>query len=114
MKGIFALVLCTALMMPIAIHAGDGHRGNKGKHAQKAHKFSKELNLTDAQREQMKAINQETKTQRKAIKEMPEADRKAAMQKLRADRKAKTSAILRPEQRQKLDELKAAHKDKKG
>ena len=112
--GIIALVLCTVLLMPIAASAGDGNRGGKGKHGQKAHKLGKELNLSEGQREQMKAINKDMKAQRQAIKDMPKADRKAAMQKLRADRQAKTSEILTPEQRQKLDEMKAAHKAKKG
>lgn len=113
-SGFIALVLCTALLMPIAASAGDGHRANKGKHGQKAQKFVKELNLSEAQREQMQAINKDAKAQRKAIKDLPEADRKVAAQKLRDDRKAKTATILTPEQRQKLDEMKAAHKAKKG
>lgn len=111
--GFFAIVLCAALLMPLVASAGEGHHGKKGDRAMKMHKLGKELNLTDAQREQMQTINKDAKTQRESIKNMPEADRKAAMQKLREDRKTKTSAILTPEQRQKLDELKAAHKAKK-
>lgn len=109
MKGIIALVLCTALLMPIAASAGEDHNG----HGKKAHKLGKELNMSKDQVEQMKAINKDAQAKRKAIKDLPEEDRKAAAQKLREERRAQTDALLTPEQRQKLAEMKAARKAKK-
>ncbi len=113
--GIIALVLCGALLVPIATTAGDpDNRQKRGDRAQKAHKFGKHLELTDDQKAQLKDIHKDAQTERKTLKDLPEADRKAAAEKLRADRKAKTDAVLTPEQRAKLEELAAKRKAKKG
>jgi|GEM_PF-6535283 len=113
MKGFIAIALCAMLMVPLVATAGDGHHNRKANKGQKIHKMGKELNLSDDQKTQLKAIHEGTRDQRKAIKELPEADRKAAAQKLREETKAKSASVLTAEQRQKLDEMKAAHKAKK-
>jgi Spy/CpxP family protein refolding chaperone len=71
--------------------AGD----KKGKHGKHKGAFAKELNLTDAQKEQIKAINQEYKGKEKASRE---------------ERKAKFESVLTAEQKAKLEQMKQQRK----
>ena len=93
-----------------AAKTGKGKRGDK---AGRGMKLMQELNLTDAQKAQLKPIMQDQKAQMKALKEdttlTPEA-KKAKFKALRAESEAKIDAILTPDQQKKLADLKAQHK----
>lgn len=113
---------------------------DKHGHRDGFHKHLRELDLSDEQREQVKAIFQETrpqfKEQRQALREVSTqihtltasdaydagqlavlADQKgeivAEMTRLKADRMSKVRAILTPEQQAKFAELHARPKNKK-
>jgi Spy/CpxP family protein refolding chaperone len=80
-------------------------------------KMAKELNLTADQQAQLKTIHQDAKQQAQAIKKdasLSADPKKAKMKELRADTKSKTDAILTPEQREKMAQMHANHKGKKG
>jgi protein CpxP len=114
--------------------------GDKHGHRDGFHKQLRELDLSDEQREQVKAISQEIrpqfKEQGKALREVSKqihtltasdaydagqvavlADQKGAivaeMTKLKADRMSKVRAILTPEQQAKFAELHVRPKQKK-
>src|SRR5437868_4406849 len=89
-----------------------GHMpGMKGHHH--GMMMMKELNLTEAQKQQVKANREEfrknmqklNKNENITVKEM--RNRKEAMMK---DQKAKMEALLTPEQKTKMEQLKAEHK----
>jgi len=78
-----------------------GHRHGGGR----LQKLAQYLNLSDAQKAQLRPILQDARQQAKAIKAdttlMPDA-RKAKMKDLRRSTRRQMMAILTPEQRQKL------------
>ena len=88
------------------MHKGHDGKGMRGMEA---------LNLTDAQKQQIKSINEDFTTKLKAlnqndnilVKDM-KVQRKALMQ----ERKDKISAILTPEQRTQLEQLHKKHGEK--
>jgi Spy/CpxP family protein refolding chaperone len=90
------------------------HGYQKG-HNGRGMKGMDELNLTDAQKQQMKSINEDFKNKMQAlnkndnimVKDM-KAQRKALMQ----ERKDKISAILTPEQKIKAAQMRKQHKNK--
>ena len=68
----------------------------------------KELNLTDAQREQMKKNNEEMRPKMEALRNntaLSEEDKRAQMKSLREEQKAKMDALLTPEQKVKWDAM---------
>ena len=68
----------------------------------------KELNLTDAQKAQMKASREEMRTKMDAIRQntsLTEDQKKTQMEALRNEQKQKMEAMLTPEQRTKFAEL---------
>jgi Spy/CpxP family protein refolding chaperone len=72
-----------------------------------------ELNLTAAQKEQMKSISMEFREKAKAIKDntaLTEDKKKEQMHDLQKSRREKMKAILTPEQQQKLAEHTRNHK----
>jgi len=95
-------------------HKGRGHK-DAGRH------IAAELNLTDVQKAQLKAIRQEARAARGAIRgnaDLTREQKRAQMKELHASTKAKISAILTPEQRAKLEALhakrKAERKERRG
>jgi Spy/CpxP family protein refolding chaperone len=89
----------------------------KGKaNAQKdQHKMKTDLNLSDAQKEQMKANHEAIKQQREAIKNdanLNDAQKKEKMQELYKAQKEKMNSILTTEQKAKLKADRKEWKDK--
>ena len=83
-------------------------KGNPGE------KMKKELGLTHAQAEQMKAIHEASREQLKAIKDdtsMSKEDKKAAAMKLHEATKAKVDALLNPEQKAEFDKMREGMKE---
>ncbi len=83
-------------------------KGNPGE------KLKKELGLTDAQAEQIKAIHEASREQVKTIiedKSMSPEDKKAAAMKLHEETKAKVDALLTPEQKAKSDKMREGMKE---
>ena len=80
-------------------------------------KMAEKLNLTDDQKTQLKSIHQDAMTQAKAIKAdttLSKDQKKAKLKDLHEQTKTKTDAILTPEQQQKMQQMKANHKGKRG
>ncbi len=113
------LSLCGGLLTSSA-HAAPGAKGKAGKAGKKGKdgmrggmKMMQELNLTDAQKAQLKPIMEAQRDQMKAMREDTTLDRKAKMTKMkamRADMETQVNAILTPDQQTKLAELKAKAK----
>ncbi len=83
-------------------------KGNPGE------RMTKELGLTDAQAEQMKAIHEASREQLKALKEdtsLSKEDKKAAAVKIHEATKAKVDALLTPEQQAKFDKMREGMKE---
>lgn len=135
-----------ALSTSLAIAAPNGAKG-EGKHARDGRgmhgeRFEQKLNLTDAQKEQIRTIRASFREQNKAFFETAQATReqfrdakksgdtaradalkatmeahRTQMQHIRQQQRAQIAAILTPEQRTQFEELeakRAAHHQKMG
>ncbi len=93
------------------------HRDRSAHHKQGGDKAMHELNLTDAQRQQIKSINNEFKTKMEALRKnenITVKESKTQREALMQERKNRISAILTPEQRTKFSQMGDMHKgDKK-
>lgn len=88
-----------------------------GKHRQKInhHRMDDKLNLTEAQRQQMKSINMAFKTRLQELKKndnMTVKEFNAKKQALMQERKQKTQALLTPEQKNQMKQFKKDQSDK--
>ena len=75
----------------------------------------KELNLTDAQKAQMKPIREEMRAKMEAIRQntaLTEEQKKNQMEVLHKEQKQKMEAVLTPEQRTKFEELRKNNEGK--
>lgn len=82
------------------------HKGMRGKGMQ----AFKALNLTDAQKAQIKSIRDGSRSQIQAIKQntnLSDADKKAQIQAIRKSTREQVMSVLTPEQRAKLQEMRA-------
>jgi Spy/CpxP family protein refolding chaperone len=74
------------------------------------------LNLSDAQKQQIKAINDDFKTRFQTLKgtdnSTVSADAKAQRKALMQERKEKIAAVLTPEQRTQFEQMRKEHGDK--
>lgn len=80
-------------------------------------KMAKELNLTDAQKIQLKEMNQKNAQEMRAIRSDSSLTKEQKMEKMKAlreSRESQMSSILTPEQQQKWQQAKANHKGKMG
>jgi protein CpxP len=68
-------------------------------------RIAQELNLTDAQKEQLKPIMKEQADKMRALRDQNQSQREE-LKKLRDENDAKVRAILTPEQAAKFDEIK--------
>jgi hypothetical protein len=109
--------LIALLALTVSVHAQDkmGKKGHhRGKHGHEM--MARQLNFTDAQKAQAKAINEDTRkkmqdlNKNESITVKEQRDRKAAIQK---DRKTKMDGLLTAEQKAKQTQLRAEHKAKK-
>lgn len=84
-----------------------------GRHGKHKGGFGKELNLTDAQKQQIKALNEEYRGKMKALRSNDDAklgDVKKQSQALKEEQRAKMQNILTAEQKAKLAEQKEQRK----
>lgn len=81
-------------------------KGYHKKHEGKGMMGMQKLNLTDAQKQQMKLINEDFKTKIQLLGKDDKAQRKALMQ----ERKNKISAILTPEQKAQFEQMRKQYK----
>ena len=89
-----------------------------GKHHQKMnhHKMDDKLNLTEAQRQQMKSINMDFKNRMQELKKndnMTVKDFNTKKEALMQERKQKTQALLTPEQKNQMKHFKNEKSDKR-
>lgn len=141
MAAVLGLTASLAVAAPTHGDAGEGHRG--GHHGRRGHKefgaaFANKLNLTDAQKQQVKDIRKSFREQNKAffensrttfqqfreakkagdqakldaLKPTLEAQR-AQMQQLRDQERQRVLSILTPEQRTQYEALKAEREAKR-
>lgn len=71
------------------------------------------LNLTDAQKAQIKSIREEAKAEAARIKSsnIPESEKKAQLKSLREGTKSKIEAVLTPDQRAQFAQMRKHHRD---
>jgi Spy/CpxP family protein refolding chaperone len=96
-----------AVGTPAHVGHGHGHGGH----------LIKELGLTKDQIAQVKSIRSNFKPQFEAIKNdasLSEADKKAKFKALREQMKTQVAAVLTPEQREKLNQLRQEHREARG
>ena len=101
---------------PAETAAGGEHGGpGGGKHMEK---MFKDLNLTDAQKAQVKDLHNSTREQMKALKQdqsLTKDQKRERMKALHLETQSKMSSILTPEQQQKMKEKRAQfRKEHKG
>lgn len=102
-----------------AIAAQEG--GKRGHcHGHKGHKFARamfaKLNLTDTQKQQIKAIREEMRPAFQALRADESLNREQKKEKamaLREEMRTKVMAILSPEQRAQLEKLRAERQSRK-
>ena len=136
MAAVLALSTTVAFAAP---HEGKGGRHGRGGRAEFGARFAEKLNLTDAQKAQIKTVRQNFREQNKAffdssrnvfqqfreakkandtaklesLKPQLEANR-AQMQQLREQEKTQILAVLTPEQRTQWEALKAEREARRG
>jgi Spy/CpxP family protein refolding chaperone len=110
--------LIAFLALTVSVNAQD-KMGKKGQHHRGKHgheMMAKQLNFTDAQKAQVKTINDDSRKKMQELKKnesitvKEQRDRKAAIAK---ERKTKMDGLLTAEQKAKQTQLKAEHKAKK-
>ena len=85
-----------------------GEHGMHREHDGKGMQAMEKLNLTEAQKQQMKSINEDFRTRMQSLNKndnMMVKDQKAQREALMQERKNKISAILTPEQRTQFDQM---------
>ena len=109
--------LSLALTAPLSPAFAQFAHANKPGHGQRdgkrLKKMAAELNLTDAQKAQLKPILQSARQQAKAIKDntaLSDADRKSQLKDLRKSTRSQVLPVLTPAQRA---QLKAIHQAKR-
>jgi Spy/CpxP family protein refolding chaperone len=86
---------------------GDKH----GRHGQDRGKFAKELNLTDAQKQQLKTLNEEYRAKFQALKAVDsKKETREKAKALKQEQQTKRQNILTAEQKAKMAELKEKRK----
>jgi Spy/CpxP family protein refolding chaperone len=87
------------------------------KKAARHEKMAAKLGLTDDQKTQLKSIHQDATEHAKANKNdstLSKDQKKAKLKDLHEQTMTKTNAILTPDQQQKMQQMKANHKGKRG
>lgn len=135
-----AAVLALSASLAIAAPHGKGHGGKRGHgRAEFGERFAAKLNLTDAQKAQIKQFNESFRERNKAffqssretMRQLREAkqagdtaradalkatmkSQREQMKQLRAEQRAQIRAILTPEQRAQFDALEAERESRHG
>lgn len=98
--------------------AGKGDRGERREEMRARHmqRMAQELNLTEAQKTQLKSLHEQQRAQMEALKNeaLTVDQRRAKMKELHTSFKTQTQAILTPEQQAKMQELKQKRGGKRG
>lgn len=100
-------------------HGKDGKGDRQGPPAmmERMHHALDQLNLTEDQKQQVKAVMTETHEKLKALRDESDGDREAMREKGRKimeDARTRIMAILTPEQREKLKEMRRSNREEKG
>jgi Spy/CpxP family protein refolding chaperone len=93
-----------------------GEKGGRGMAARRMRFMARELNLTDAQKAQLKPMFQQQRAQMQALKadtSLTQDQKREKLQQLRADGRKQFLAVLTPEQQQKLRDLRSRHEQRK-
>lgn len=107
MKSVLPII--AALVLIASVPAAAQHRGgDPEKHEQRIEKMKSELNLSDEQVEQIKAIHQEYRGKREAVVSKEDKEQLRA---LRDEEREKIHAVLTPEQAAKAKELREEHRE---
>lgn len=139
LAAVAAVVTLTSTLAFAAPHQGHGGRGGRHGKADFAEKFAQKLNLTDAQKAQIKQIHlssreqnkvffEQSRATRKALREARQANDTARLEQLKATMEAdrvrfkqireaemaQVLGVLTPEQRAQFEALKAEHKERRG
>ena len=113
-KLLIPLIAIFALTATVSAQDKMGKKGHHNKHQKGM--MAKQLNFTDAQKVQVKTINEDSRkkmqelNRNEGITVKEQRDRKAAILK---ERKTKIDGLLTAEQKTKMTQLKAEHKAKK-
>lgn len=112
---IVLVAVVTALALSAAFAAPAGKAKNTGVGIDTFKQIAKELNLTDAQKTQIKAIMKEHRAEAQKINQssMTADEKKAALLKLRKGTQEKVVGVLTPEQKAQLDKIRASRKEKR-
>ena len=105
MKKIFKLLSIVILLFSFTINAEAQVKHNKKERKE----MVKQLHLTKPQKQQMKSFHKSTKQQSEAIINntyLTEQQKKAQLAQLKNEKQQKLEAILTPEQKQKMKQLK--------
>ena len=106
--------LLAILMITVAAQAQDDKGGKK--HRKHHQEFSQKLNLTESQKTELKAINDDFKKQMAELKKNENITVKEQKEKRKAitdQHQAKIQGLLTAEQKTKLEQLKQEHKNKR-
>jgi periplasmic protein CpxP/Spy len=93
------------------------HGDHEARHKQMEERMAKELNLTDAQRAELKTFHEQQKAKMDAIRnndQLTREEKRAQMRSLKEERKAKMDSILTAEQKTKWKELRKEHRGMHG
>jgi Spy/CpxP family protein refolding chaperone len=94
-----------------------GHKGRHGKRGGHMDKMMEQLNLTDAQKSQVKQLHQDGRAQMKQVESdssLSAAQKKDKMKQLHQDQMSKMEALLTPDQKTKWEQMKSERKEKRG
>lgn len=120
-KIVFSLL--AILMIGVAAQAQEKSGTQDGKQHHKKHgkhhgrDIAKELNFTDAQKEQLKTIREESKKQMEELKKNDNITVKESRERRKAiheQQQTKMQSLLTAEQKQKMEQMKQEHKKKRG
>jgi Spy/CpxP family protein refolding chaperone len=99
---------------------GEGHEGgmaSRGMRGERMGRMASELNLTDAQKAQLKPILEQQRAQMQALKantSLTQEQKREQFQQLREDGRKQFLSVLTPEQQQKLRDMRAKRGERKG
>jgi Spy/CpxP family protein refolding chaperone len=127
-----AVIAMTASLAVAAPHEGQGGKHGRGRHGELGARFAEKLNLTDAQKEQIRTMNQTFRDSNKEFfeqardthRQMREArqagdqarleslkataqSQRAQMKQLHTEQRQRVLALLTPEQRAQFEAMKA-------
>lgn len=115
MRKIITIALASVLVLGAIAQVPTGVQGQKGKHAQGHHmmgKVMKQLNLSPAQMNAIKAIHQQAKAKIQALRSAngTKGANMAQIKEIRKSAKEQMLTVLTPAQRSKLQSMRAAMK----